>query len=68
MEIELSTLFSQHLPVFCEVETELFLIIVDAQKKDARLETVSESNYSACLDVQKKSAVFEFGLSVPSTP
>ena len=70
MEIELSTLLSQHFPVsdskshsplVCEVDTELFLINVDAQKKNAWVEAVGEANCSACLAIWKESAMFEFG-------
>ena len=69
MEVDLASLFSQHLsqsaaeprPHSCEVETELFLVAPDGTQKSARVYNVTEANYSECLSMLKESDVFQFG-------
>ena len=69
MEVDLSSLFSQHLsqsaseprPLSCEIETELFLIAPNAKQKNASIYNVTERNYSECLSMLKESDVFQFG-------
>ena len=71
VEIDLASLFSQHLvvplslaaeprPFSCEVETDLFLIAPDAKQKDARVVRVTADNCSRCLSIWKESEVFKF--------
>ena len=63
VEIDLASMFSQHLTARpdCDVETALFLVSPDTDQKNATIYDVTESNCSECLSMLKESDVFQFG-------